>query len=88
MIFRIKDIPIILVGNKCDLNEREVTTKEGKLLAKQWNIPFYETSAKTLINNKIIFYEIIKLISKQRKINEIIRAKTIKSKKKYKCYIL
>ena len=87
-IFRIKDIPIILVGNKCDLNEREVTTKEGKLLAKQWNIPFYETSAKTLINNKIIFYEIIKLISKQRKINKIIRAKTIKSKKKYKCYIL
>lgn len=87
-IFRTKNIPIILAGNKCDLKERKVTKLQGLELAKQWNVPFYETSAKTLINNKIIFFEMIKLITKQRRNNEIIRANTIKSKKKNKCYIL
>jgi GTPase KRas len=88
-IFRIKEIPIILVGNKCDLKEREISKEQGIQLAKQWNVKFYETSAKTLINNKIIFYEMIKLISKKREYNEIIRAKTIQSMKKInKCHIL
>ncbi|CAD8111496.1 unnamed protein product [Paramecium sonneborni] len=39
---------MILVGNKTDLESmREVTTEEGKQLAKQQNILFIETSAKT-----------------------------------------
>ena len=88
LVVRLKNIPIILAGNKCDLKERKVTKLQGLELAKQWNVPFYETSAKTLINNKIIFFEMIRLITKQRKNNEIIRANTIKSKKKNKCYIL
>lgn len=40
-------IPMVLVGNKCDLeNKREVQTQQGKDLAKDWNIPFIESSAK------------------------------------------
>jgi GTPase SAR1 family protein len=38
---------MVLVGNKCDLeNKREVQTSEGKDLAKQWKVPFIESSAK------------------------------------------
>jgi GTPase SAR1 family protein len=37
----------VLVGNKCDLEfERIVETQEGKNLAKQVGIPFFETSEK------------------------------------------
>ena len=44
-------VPMVLIGNKCDLeNERMVTTTEGEQLARMWNIPFFETSAKLGIN--------------------------------------
>ncbi|KAK8792828.1 hypothetical protein WA158_004992 [Blastocystis sp. Blastoise] len=37
---------LVLVGNKCDLESyREVSKKEGRDLAKKYNIPFFETSA-------------------------------------------
>ncbi|VDD81535.1 unnamed protein product [Mesocestoides corti] len=53
-IIRVKDtenIPIVLVGNKCDLeDERAVGKEEGQKLARQWNCTFMETSAKSKIN--------------------------------------
>lgn len=50
---------MLLVGNKCDLeDERCISKEEGQRLAKEWNIPFMETSAKTLHNvtNVSIYY--------------------------------
>lgn len=45
---------MILVGNKCDLeNKREVETSVGKDTAKSWGIPFLETSAKKDINIQV-----------------------------------
>ncbi|KZS99924.1 uncharacterized protein LAESUDRAFT_58316 [Laetiporus sulphureus 93-53] len=42
-----QDIPIVVVGTKLDLsNERAVSRDTIKDLAVQWNLPFYETSAK------------------------------------------
>lgn len=43
---------MILVGNKCDLeNERVVGKEQGQNLARQWcNCAFLETSAKSKIN--------------------------------------
>lgn len=39
---------IILIGNKCDLEDmRQVSTEEGQRFAKQNGISFFETSAKT-----------------------------------------
>ena len=38
----------LLIGNKCDLEERRVVESErGKQLARSLGIPFMETSAKT-----------------------------------------
>ena len=45
------DVPMVLVGNKCDLEEERVVGKElGKSLANQFNCAFMETSAKAKIN--------------------------------------
>ncbi|XP_012527609.1 GTP-binding protein Rit2 [Monomorium pharaonis] len=41
-----ENIPLVLVGNKFDLqHHRKVTTEEGKALAEELGCPFYETSA-------------------------------------------
>ena len=46
-----KDIQIILIGNKKDLeNERVVSFDEGASLAEKYGILFLETSAKTAYN--------------------------------------
>lgn len=45
------DVPMVLVGNKCDLEDERVVGKElGKQLAQQFNCSFMETSAKAKIN--------------------------------------
>ena len=45
------DVPMVLVGNKCDLEDERVVGKElGKSLANQFNCSFMETSAKAKIN--------------------------------------
>ena len=42
-----KNFPIVLIGNKLDLEDcREVESKEGEELAKNYGIPFFETSNK------------------------------------------
>lgn len=44
-------MPMVLVGNKCDLEEERVVGKDlGKGLANQFNCAFMETSAKAKIN--------------------------------------
>ena len=55
-----EEIQKILIGNKCDLNEREVTTEEGQKLAEENGMKFFETSAKNDINVKKTFESITK----------------------------
>ena len=51
-------IAIILVGNKIDIeSSRQVSYKKGVELAKKYNIPFFECSAKKGINVNLIFEE-------------------------------
>ena len=47
-----EDVPLILIGNKCDLEgERAVGREQGQALARSWgNVQFMETSAKSKIN--------------------------------------
>ncbi|CDI98235.1 Ras protein Rap 1b [Echinococcus multilocularis] len=68
-IVRVKDtenVPIVLVGNKCDLEDaRAVGKEEGQKLARQWNCSFMETSAKSKINVSEVFYDLVRQINKQ-----------------------
>ena len=46
----------ILIGNKCDLEDkREVSSEEGEALAREYNVPFMETSAKDALNVDNLF---------------------------------
>ena len=80
-------LPIILVGNKCDLSDdkREVSIKEGQDKANEFNIPFFETSCKNGININEVFEKLIENIikndsGKETKETKILN-KSIKNKK-------
>lgn len=69
-IQRVKDsdnVPVVVVGNKCDLEiERQVSYEEGLALAKQFNSPFLETSAKQRINVEEAFHGLVRSIRSQQ----------------------
>ncbi len=45
------DVSIILIGNKCDLDElRQVTNEEARMKAEQYNLLYIETSALQSLN--------------------------------------
>lgn len=48
-----KKYPIILIGNKCDTNKREVTQKQAKNYADKIKASYFEVSALTDENNNI-----------------------------------
>ncbi|XP_063147102.1 GTP-binding protein Di-Ras1 [Candoia aspera] len=53
--------PVMLVGNKCDEAQREVETREGEAVAREWGCAFMETSAKMNYNVKELFQELLNL---------------------------
>ncbi|CAG9529970.1 MRAS2 family protein [Wuchereria bancrofti] len=63
-IVRVKgtdQVPILLVGNKCDLiHQRQVRTEDGLGLAEYWSCPFTECSAKSAHNVNTVFAEIVR----------------------------
>jgi len=86
-ILRVKDkdeVPMVLVGNKCDLqDQRVITTEQGQELARKFGCAFLEASAKKRINVDEIFHDLI------RQINKISPPpKSGKDKKGGKCSIL
>lgn len=60
------DLPLILIGNKLDLirkkGDREVSRTEAEKFAKDKNIEYLETSAKTGTHVEEAFYELTRLI--------------------------
>jgi GTPase SAR1 family protein len=72
-------IPIVLCGNKCDIDDKRVISKEvGEEFAKKYNSLFFETSAKTNINIEDTFLGLVRSvnsgaqISKTKKSNHIV----------------
>ncbi|XP_007482752.1 ras-related protein Rab-37 isoform X1 [Monodelphis domestica] len=54
-----KDVVIMLLGNKADVNrERVVRSEDGQTLAREYGVPFMETSAKTGMNVELAFLAI------------------------------
>ena len=68
-ILRVKkdyDVPIILVGNKCDLySRRQVSTMQGQMYANSWKVQYFETSVKTRNNVDSVFIDIVGQIRSQ-----------------------
>ena len=84
---------MILIGNKCDLsNERKVTEEEGKKLADEFGMLFFETSAKTGYNVNFAIETLIADIIKHYKKFEERKIKLKKddtkniNDKKNRCY--
>jgi len=72
------DVNVVLIGNKCDLTERDVTTVEGQQLAQKHNLQFFETSAKEGTNVNEVFYHLAKVIkTKQEENPALLRDKRI-----------
>ncbi|XP_034271273.1 ras-related protein R-Ras [Pantherophis guttatus] len=71
-ILRVKDrdeFPMVLVGNKTDLDlYRQVTEEEALYFARENRIPYMEASAKVRFNVDESFYELVRAI---RKFNEL-----------------
>jgi len=70
-ILRVKDtdkVPLVLVGNKCDLaDQRVITTDQGNALAQKFGSGFLEASAKTKVNVEEIFYTLLRQIPIDKK---------------------
>ncbi|XP_053904054.1 ras-related protein Rab-37 isoform X1 [Malaclemys terrapin pileata] len=61
-----KDVVIMLLGNKADVSsERVIRMEDGESLAREYGVPFMETSAKTGMNVELAFLAIAKEL-KQR----------------------
>jgi len=65
-ITRVQDsdtLPMIVVGNKCDLeNRREVSVEEGREFAKCIGSEFIECSAKTRFNIEQVFVNVVRKV--------------------------
>lgn len=61
-IIRIKDdenVPIVIVGNKADLEEnRAVPRAKGFAISQRWGAPYYEASARTRTNVDEVFIDL------------------------------
>ncbi|XP_038228043.1 ras-related protein Rab-37 isoform X1 [Dermochelys coriacea] len=65
-----KDVVIMLLGNKADVSsERVIRMEDGESLAREYGVPFMETSAKTGMNVELAFRAIAKEL-KQRAVQQ------------------
>lgn len=91
-IFNVKDVeeyPLILVGNKNDLeSERKVTTKEGQDMARVFNCPYLEASAKTRENVDECYFELIKEIRRFDSKKKSDTSNTVERKTENNCCVL
>jgi GTPase SAR1 family protein len=77
-----KNVYKILVGNKCDVEEkRQVSYEQGKEFADTYGMKFIETSAKTNNNVQEAFYTMTKEIISASKEKERILIKNENEKK-------
>ena len=83
------NFPMILLGNKLDKEDvRVIKEKEGKELADEYNIKFFETSNKTGINiqeaGMALVNEILKINNLENRESKLSKKNTILSKKSVK----
>lgn len=72
-----ESVNIVLVGNKCDIEERQVTPAQGLEMANEFKIPYFETSAKTGENITNVFESLAKEVMLRREREPAAKTKTI-----------
>ncbi|XP_055489557.1 GTP-binding protein GEM-like [Leucoraja erinacea] len=78
-----EDIPIILVGNKCDLVRcREVSVAEGRSCAVVFDCKFIETSAAVQHNVQELFEGIVRQVRLRRDTKEVIEQRMAQYKRR------
>jgi small GTP-binding protein len=79
------NFPVIMIGNKCDLEERDITQIEGELFANEHGFSFEETSCKEGINIEESVQDLVLNILEKKKKENLKENFTFKlSKKKEK----
>ena len=81
-----ENVTIVLIGNKIDNEkERKISKEQGVKLANDYNVSFFETSAKTGEGiNESVFYLVQKILENDPEVKK--RGKSLKFKnKKKKC---
>eukprot|EP00828_Plagiopyla_frontata_P011738 TRINITY_DN16526_c0_g1_i1.p2 TRINITY_DN16526_c0_g1~~TRINITY_DN16526_c0_g1_i1.p2 ORF type:complete len:122 (+),score=34.16 TRINITY_DN16526_c0_g1_i1:188-553(+) len=61
-----KNVSLMLLGNKSDIEERLITGEEAQKYSSEHNMIFYETSAKTAESVETAFFEISKQLMLKR----------------------
>ncbi|XP_034035598.1 ras-related protein ralB-B-like [Thalassophryne amazonica] len=91
-ILRVKEedvIPLLLVGNKSDLEERrQVSGDEAAARASEWGVPYVETSAKTRANVDKVFFDLMREVRKKKMSESKDKNGPSGKKKKRRCRIL
>ena len=75
-------VAIVLVGNKFDSENRVVSKEEAEKLAKEYNLPYFESSAKLGINIKEAFSKVVNDAYKKFSSENVIDLKDKKIEKK------
>ncbi|XP_071764492.1 ras-related protein ralB-B-like [Centroberyx gerrardi] len=91
-ILRVKEedgIPLLLVGNKSDLEERrQVSADEAAGRAGEWGVQYVETSAKTRANVDKVFFDLMREVRKKKMSESKDKNGPSGKKKKQRCCIL
>nr|XP_020010970.1 GTP-binding protein Rit2 [Castor canadensis] len=79
LIFQVRhtyEIPLVLVGNKIDLEQfRQVSTEEGLSLAREYNCAFFETSAALRFCIDDAFHGLVREIRKKESMPSLMEKK-------------
>ena len=79
---------MVLIGNKCDLPIRTVDMRGAQDVARNYGVPFVETSAKTRMGVDDAFYTLVREIRRDREKKGKDKKKEKKGSRKGKCIIL
>ncbi|KAJ6247714.1 ras gtpase-related [Anaeramoeba flamelloides] len=88
-IKEIEDFPMVIVGNKTDLEkDRKISQNEAMDLAKTYNCPFFETSAKNRPDVEKAFFQLVREVNLYNSKNNIKKNQSQnENQKTYKCTI-
>ncbi|XP_054641077.1 ras-related protein O-RAL-like [Dunckerocampus dactyliophorus] len=91
-ILRVKEedaIPMLLVGNKSDLEDRrKVSVEEAAVKVSEWGVQYVETSAKTRANVDKVFFDLMREVRKKKMSESKDKNGPSGKKKKRRCCIL